>query len=168
MTDSGIVINRVESQSEQSTLEELLLEFHEWLAGYAESYEPDTELAADRRSLNRHGESHAWIAREAGEPAGCVILLGPTDELAEMKRLWVRPAHRGAGIGRMLSERVVESARNSGYETVGLTTPPWSDAAHELYESMGFERTPPYPETKLPEKYHEDAIFMQLDLRGNH
>jgi hypothetical protein len=50
------------------------------------------------------------------------------------------------------------------FSSKGLTTPPWADASHSLYESMGFERTPPYPETRLPEQYHDKAIFMQLSL----
>lgn len=164
MTDSSIEIAAVDSEADRSALRELLLEYHRWMADHAASYDPATVLAEDVESLKREGASWGWIARVDGTPAGCVLLYGATDALAEFKRLWVRPPHRGEGTGRALTRTVVQAARKQGYERLGLTTPPWSEAAQALYESMGFERTPPYPETRLPEEYHDDAIFMRLDL----
>lgn len=154
----------VNSEEDYSVLRELLLEFHEWMAEHDNEYEPEKELTGDFESLERERESWAWIARNEGNPAGCVLLYGETDTLAEFRRLWVSPAHRGTGIGRILTQTVIEKAQSQGYETLGLTTPPWAAASHTLYESMGFEQTPPYPGTRLPEKFHDQAIFMQLSL----
>lgn len=165
MTDSTIAITAIETGADESTLWTLLGEFHEWLRDHVpHEYDPETGLAKDRESLAHESECWAWIARREGVPAGCVLLYGETDTLAEFRRLWVRPAHRGHGIGRRLTRTVIEEARIQGYETLGLTTPPQGEAAHALYESLGFQRTPPYPETRLAEEYHDDAIFMQLDL----
>jgi ribosomal protein S18 acetylase RimI-like enzyme len=105
-----------------------------------------------------------WLAFRGDEPAGCVLLYGVADDKAELKRLYVRPEHRGYGLGRALTETAVDVVAERGYGTLTLTTPPWSDKAHALYDSLGFERTEAYPETRLPEQYHDDAIFMQLDL----
>lgn len=154
----------VDSEGDRSALRELLVEFHEWMAQHDEDYDPEKELTEDVESLERDPESWAWVARSEEEPAGCVLLYGETDTVAEFRRLWVRPAHRGTGIGRALTRTVIEKARSRGYETLGLTSPPWAEASHALYGSMGFERTPPYPETRLPEEYHDQAIFMQLSL----
>lgn len=155
----------VDSDATRSALRELLVEFHEWMAERAgDVYDPETELAEDFESLAHERESWAWIARSGETPAGCVLLYGETDTLAEFRRLWVESTHRGTGIGRALTRTVIENARSQGYETLGLTTPPWADAAHTLYESMGFERTAPYPETRLAEKHHDEAIFMQRSL----
>ena len=165
MTENSTQIARVESGEDEPALRNLLAEFNEWMAGYAgDAYDPDDELAEALDSLDEESESWAWISRVGGEPAGCVLLYGETDELAEFRRLYVRPAHRGEGVGRRLVRTVVDRARAEGYETLGLTTPPWSESAQALYESMGFERTPPYPETRLAERHHDEAIFMQLDL----
>jgi GNAT superfamily N-acetyltransferase len=159
------MIRPVETEADRASLRLLLESFHEWMVANAgEVYDPEAELAEDLRSLSEGTESWAWVARHDGEPAGCVLLYGQTDDLAEFRRLWVTPAHRGEGIGRALVDRVVTAARDRGSGTLGLTTPPWSEAAHELHESMGFERTPPYPETRLDGTHHEEALFMQRDL----
>lgn len=152
------------SDHDRSTLRTLLTEYHAWMRDTAgDVYDPEAELTADLDAV-RAGEGRAWVAAVDGEPAGCVLYYGLSDSRAEFKRLWVRPDARGSGIGRALVERTIETARDDGHETMGLTTPPWATAAHALYESMGFERTPPYPETKLPEKYHDEAIFMRRPL----
>lgn len=165
MSEQTNAITQVETEPQRADLWTLLGEFHDWLETHVpHEYDPAEGLASDREVLAREPTYAAWIARHADAPTGCVLLYDITDDLAEFGRLWVRPGHRGRGIGRRLTRTVVEEARTRGHETIGLTTPPWSDAAHDLYESMGFERTPPYPETRLPDRYHDDAIFMQLDL----
>lgn len=159
------MITRVDSSTDRSVLRELLVEFHAWMDKHAiDIYDADAELTEDFQSLDKESESWAWIAWRDGEPAGCVLLYGQTESLAEFRRLWVREEYRGEGFGRDLTETVIEAAQSQGYETLGLTTPPWAAAAQELYESLGFVRTPPYQGTRLAEEHHEDAIFMQLDI----
>lgn len=162
------MIARVESDADRSALRDLLVDYHGWMVAHAgDVYDPAAELDEDLGSLAGERESWAWLARDGGTPVGCVLLYGATDDVAEFKRLWVGPAHRGTGVGRALVRTVVDEARARGYAVLGLTTPPWAEAAHALYASMGFERTPPYPETRLPERFHDEAIFMQLPLDGS-
>jgi putative acetyltransferase len=63
---------------------------------------------------------------------------------AEMKRLYVRPAFRGMGLGRQLAEAVLDAARSAGYACVLLDTLDDMEAARTLYEELGFEEVPPY------------------------
>jgi ribosomal protein S18 acetylase RimI-like enzyme len=77
--------------------------------------------------------------------------------LCEMKRLFVRPAFRGRGVGRKLAETIIAEARMIGYATLRLDTLPRMQSATALYESLGFTRVPAYYATPLA-----GAIFMEL------
>lgn len=80
--------------------------------------------------------------------AGCCALR-PLDTVdyanaAEMKRLYVRPAFRGLGLGRQLVEAVLDAARGAGYACVLLDTLDDMESARALYEDLGFVEVPPY------------------------
>jgi putative acetyltransferase len=88
------------------------------------------------------------LARVDGAPVGCVALRA-IDEVdypnaAEMKRLYVRPAFRGLGLGRQLTEAILDKARELGYRHVLLDTLNDMEAARALYEELGFAEIPPY------------------------
>ena len=106
------------------------------------------------------------LATVDGQPAGC-IALRPVDALrAEPKRLYVRPAFRGFGLGRILLEWVMNEARSAGYqELVGDTMPVMKDAL-ALYDRMGWERTgsgAPVQTTQFPQ-IREEPILIRIKL----
>lgn len=84
----------------------------------------------------------------AAHVAGCCALrpLDAADypNAAEMKRLYVRPAFRGMGLGRQLAEAILDAARGAGYSCVLLDTLDDMEAARTLYDELGFEEIPPY------------------------
>jgi putative acetyltransferase len=88
------------------------------------------------------------LAHIDGAFAGCCALrpLDTADypNAAEMKRLYVRPAYRGLGLGRLLAEGILDAARQGGYDCVLLDTLDDMEAARALYEELGFEEIPPY------------------------
>jgi putative acetyltransferase len=93
-------------------------------------------------------------------PAGCVALRPINETICEMKRLFVRPAFRGRGIGRELVDAIIREAREISYETMRLDTLHTMSAATRLYESVGFVHRTPYYETPLVH-----TIFMERPLR---
>ena len=102
----------------------------------------------------------AWVD---GELAGCCALraLDNVDvaNASEMKRLYVRPAFRRFGLGRLLAEAILDAARRQGYACVLLDTLDGMEAARSLYEDLGFEEVPPY--------YHSPiagAHYLKVDL----
>ena len=88
------------------------------------------------------------IAEVEGALAGCCALR-PLDNAdypnaSEMKRLYVRKAFRGFGLGRELAEAMLDRARQAGYACVLLDTLDDMESARALYTDLGFEEIPPY------------------------
>mgnify|MGYP001422084236 CR=1 FL=1 len=75
----------------------------------------------------------------------------------EMKRLFVRPAFRRFGLGRVLAEALLDEARRAGYSVLLLDTLDDMEAARELYASLGFEEIPPYYYNPIPGAHYLKA-----------
>lgn len=81
---------------------------------------------------------------EAAEIAGVVGMRALDPVTAEMKRLYVRPAFQGTGLGRALAEAVIDTARRRGYSRLRLDTLPTMGTAIALYRNLGFGEIPAY------------------------
>jgi ribosomal protein S18 acetylase RimI-like enzyme len=84
------------------------------------------------------------------DDAGCVALRLLDAQTAEMKRLYVREAHRGKGLGRVLAEKAIAAAREAGCVRIVLDTLPKMREAQALYRSLGFKKIPPYLDKPTP------------------
>jgi len=94
-----------------------------------------------------------------GAVAGCIALRRLDDARCELKRLYVRPAFRGRGLGTILVERLIADAREMGYKAVLLDTLPFLKTAIAMYQRLGFYEIPRYNDSPM-----DSTIYMQLDL----
>jgi putative acetyltransferase len=100
------------------------------------------------------------LAVVGDEVMGCVALRKIGECVGEMKRLYVRPAFRGRGLGRTLTEKVIAEAKQIGYASVRLDTlPAKMDQAIAMYRSLGFREIAAYYQNPV-----EGATFMELSL----
>ena len=99
------------------------------------------------------------LARIDGEAAGCIALRPFAEDVCELKRLFVRPAARGLGLGRRLTTEIVSEARRLGYARMRLDTTPGMEAAQALYEELRFVETAPYRHNPVP-----GTRFLELKL----
>jgi len=149
------------------------------------SAEDPTSLAAARELVRAHIEAHStahdaaatervvaalpapylapagalWVAW-AGETAlGCLALHALTPDIAELKRMYVRPEARGRGVARRLTEHAIAVAAARGYRRLRLGTLPTMHAAQRLYGSLGFRPIAPYRPIEFGETW-----FYELTL----
>ncbi len=103
------------------------------------------------------------LALVDGEVAGCCALrpldLSDYSNACEMKRLYVRRAFRGFGLGRQLAEATLDIARRAGYATVLLDTLDAMEAARALYAELGFEDIPPYYHNPIAGAHYLKAMI---------
>jgi putative acetyltransferase len=109
----------------------------------------------------------ATLPGEYAAPAGQLLLAMVDDDVAgcgafrpladvdypnacEMKRLYVRPAYRRFGLGRLMAQRLLDDARRAGYSYMLLDTLDDMESARELYATLGFEDVPPYYYNPIP------------------
>lgn len=96
---------------------------------------------------------------EKGEISGVVAMREWDPDTAEMKRLFVRPAFQGLGLGRLLAEGIIRQARSRGYRRMRLDTLPSMGRAIDLYRKLGFREIPPYTANPI-----EGALYLELTL----
>jgi ribosomal protein S18 acetylase RimI-like enzyme len=92
--------------------------------------------------------------------AGCVAVRPFQEDVAELKRLYLRPGFRGTGAGRALTLAALDFAAKAGYRRIVLDSLPSMQKAIALYGTLGFVRIPPYREYTVP-----GVTFMEKELQ---
>lgn len=121
-------------------------------------YPPESRHALDLTSVAEQGLMFALVRDENARPVGCgAVLL--SSEYGEIKRLYVRPEQRGAGLARKILQTLEDAALAAGCRLLKLETGPYQPEALGLYERFGFSRCGVYGD------YAEDPLSVFMEKR---
>ncbi len=161
MSEPAVEIRTADGADDMATLRALFLEYQDWLQVDLCFQDFETELATLPGDYAPPAGA-LWLAYVDRELAGCIGFRAHEEKAAsEMKRLWLRPAYRGLGLGRRLAVTCIAAARAAGYRTICLDTLSFMDAARALYADLGFHEIPAYYDNPL-----DDVRYLELDLSG--
>jgi GNAT superfamily N-acetyltransferase len=107
-------------------------------------------------------EGRMLLASYSGQTAGCGGLNKLAPNTGEIRRLYVRPAFRGKGIGRTLMETLIAEAGQIGYTTLRLHTTSFMNEAQALYHALGFKDIEAFRD--VPDNFKQTEVFMELAL----
>ena len=105
-----------------------------------------------------------YLAETVDGLAGMACMRRLSEEIGEVKRMYVRESCRGQGIGRALLDQLLADAQTIGYTTMRLDSARFMHAAHALYGAAGFREIEPYPGSEITQAYQQYWIFMEKTL----
>src|SRR6185436_17736071 len=158
MSRANFRITEARWPEDRATVEAL---FREYVASLAEdiSFQNVDEELGTLPGKYARPTGAVLIARDGADAAGAVAYRMVEPGVCEMKRLYLRPAFRGTGLGRELASELIEDARAQGYRTMLLDTLASMSAARALYRDLGFVPVAPYYDNPLP-----GVMYMALEL----
>ncbi len=99
------------------------------------------------------------LSKEKDEYTGCVAVRDKGNGTAELKRMYIKPIARKAGLGNLLLQKALKFAKDAGYKKIRLDTLANMTPAISLYKKAGFYEIEPYyfnPES--------NAVFFEKEL----
>jgi ribosomal protein S18 acetylase RimI-like enzyme len=101
------------------------------------------------------------VASSDGLPVGCGGIHQLTATTGEIRRMWVHPAWRGAGLGSRLLRHLEAVAVEHGHKTVRLDTNGTLTDAIALYERAGYRRIARYNDNPYAQVWFEKNLIIQ-------
>lgn len=151
-------VRHAEGAGDMATVRALFREYADWLGIDLAFQDFDAELAGLPGDYAPPA-GRLLLGEVDGRAAGCVGLRPLEHGVGEVKRLYLRPAFQGRGLGRRLAETLVAESRTIGYRALRLDTLARLTAANTLYASLGFRPIPPYYRNP-----NDGVLYYELDL----
>ncbi|MEO8576863.1 MAG: GNAT family N-acetyltransferase, partial [Gemmatimonadales bacterium] len=151
----------IRAVSDERSIEAVRALIREHFEAHSEAHDPEQidEIIGKLPDPYAPPSGGLWVAWRGGDAVGCVALQSQSAEAGEVKRMYVRPAHRGEGIARQLAHLVIDEARMRGYAKLRLGTLATMQPAQNLYTSLGFLQIDPYRPIEFGH-----TLFYELDL----
>ena len=99
-----------------------------------------------------------YVVDDEGEIRGCAGIRKFSEEIAELKRLYIARDCRGLGFGKTLCTHAIRDARGFGYKYLRLDTVRKAQAASLLFKKLGFHEIPRYNSDPFAEIFMETAL----------
>ena len=152
-------------------IRELFWEYLQWANGkvqenFGVSFDIASMLEEDMTTLNKFmpPQGRLFLGYVEDQPMGIACLKALTDSIAEVKRMYVRPQVRNRGLGRAMLNRLLEEARQAGYQRIRLDSARFMTEAHKLYRSAGFREIEAYEGSEIPKEFQNHWVFMEKEL----
>lgn len=179
-TDAGgrrLTVAAAAATDVPAVVDPLFVEYGEWVAGRLGQ---DVGITFTDADLARHHEAfrgelprllgpggRLLVARLDDDPVGVGALKPVDGTTAEIKRMYVRPAAQGLGVGRAILTRLVQDARAERYATVRLETLRFMTTAQAMYRAFGFVDVPRFDGSEAADSGLDPfTVFLELDLGG--
>ncbi len=137
---------------------DLFREYQEWL-GVDLCFRNFEEELATLPGAYAQPTGVIFLAVDNNNITGCVGIRPTATNEAELKRLYVRPAHQGCGVGKQLFLAAMSEAQAMGYTSVVLDTLPTMQIAKSLYLNYGFKEIPLYYENQEKDMEYYRYVF---------
>lgn len=98
------------------------------------------------------------VVDPAGEVVGTAAVRVLEPGVGELKRMWLRPALQGRGLGRNLMDACLDEARRLGCRALRLDTQAKLASAVRLYRAYGFSDIPPYNDNRRADIWMERPL----------
>jgi len=166
-----ITIQQAAMPQDLAAVHELFAEYLRWVcpilyAEYQAVFEAESMIVRDigKIEIFMPPQGLLLLAFDDETPAGCACVRTIGSQVAEIKRMYVRPAFRRQGVGRGLVSALIEAVRQQQYTTLRLDSAGFMREAHALYRSFGFHDIQAYAGTEIPPEYQSHWVFMELNL----
>ena len=154
-----IRIREASTPADFETARALFLEYAQSLSFSLCFQSFDKELEEIDRQYAGPGGVLLLALHADGTALGCVGVRRIDDAVAELKRMYVKPAARGLGLGKRLLDEALQRAMALGYAAIRLDTLPEMGAAIQMYQTSGFQPIAPYTRNPV-----EGALFLEKSL----
>jgi GNAT superfamily N-acetyltransferase len=104
----------------------------------------------------------AWVAELDGARVGAVYCVRRSNEVAQLRLLFVDSEARGHGVGAGLVDHCIEFARGHGYRRIMLSTVSPLESARRIYDAAGFRVTKEKPDQAFPEGTLGQEMWLDL------
>jgi DNA-binding MarR family transcriptional regulator/GNAT superfamily N-acetyltransferase len=124
---------------------------------FERSFDARRSIPADPDDL-RPPRGTFLLARLDGRPVGCGAVKSVEPGVGSIKRMWVSPAVRGAGVGRRLLLALEKEAAGLGMRLLRLETNRSLHEAQALYRRNGYREVPAFNDEPYADHWFEKRI----------